>query len=49
LHKQKGRRGGVELRVGGGEALFTGVDNPVENYMVVINKEVLTLRFNASG
>ena len=30
------------MRVGGGEALFTGVDNPVENYMVVINKEVLT-------
>ena len=41
MHKQKGRRAGVELRVGGGEALFTGVDNPVENYMVVINKEVL--------
>ncbi len=30
------------MRVGGEEALFTGVDNPVENYMVVINKEVLT-------
>ncbi|MEY3433931.1 MAG: hypothetical protein RL057_311 [Actinomycetota bacterium] len=29
------------MRVGGEEALFTGVDNPVENYMVVINKEVL--------
>jgi hypothetical protein len=40
---------GVEVRVGGGEALFTGVDNPVENYMVVINKEVLTPPLSASG
>ena len=37
-HEPKSRRGAPNFRGGG---LFTGVDKPVENYMDVINKEVL--------
>ena len=36
-HAPKGRRGRSSSC---GRGLFTGVDNPVENYMDVINKEV---------
>jgi hypothetical protein len=36
-HAPKGRRGALSSC---GRGLFTGVDNPVENYIDVINKEV---------